>query len=52
MSSKKDLKLRDLLIKKVESGEIKCPLSKRVGSCINCRYLRVCATKLGEGGEQ
>lgn len=49
MADKRDLELRNLLIKKVRDGEIKCPLSKKVGSCINCEYFRICASKLGEG---
>lgn len=48
MSKKEKLKLRDLLIKKVREGEIECPLSKKVGSCVNCKYLRTCASKLKE----
>ncbi|MCD6398784.1 MAG: hypothetical protein J7L08_02580 [Candidatus Aenigmarchaeota archaeon] len=48
MYKNEDLELRNLLIKKVREGEIKCPLSKKVGSCINCDYLRICAEKLKE----
>lgn len=48
MAKKEELKLRDLLIKKVKNGEIECPLSKKVGSCVNCKYLRTCASKLKE----
>ncbi|MCD6477907.1 MAG: hypothetical protein J7K87_02800 [Candidatus Aenigmarchaeota archaeon] len=45
-SKERELKLRNLLIEKVRSGEIKCPIGRN--DCINCKYLRICASKLGE----
>lgn len=44
---KSRIELRDLLIQKVRSGEIKCPISKEP-SCLDCKYLRTCASKLEE----
>ena len=41
------LKQRNLLIEKVRSGEIKCPISEEP-NCLECKYLRVCASKLEE----
>jgi len=46
LSKSRELELRDLLISKVKSGEIICPIGKN--DCINCKYLRVCASKLEE----
>jgi len=46
-SDSEKLRLRELLIRKVKSGEIKCPISKEP-HCIDCKYLRICASKLEE----
>ncbi len=45
MDSKDKLDLRKLLIMKVRSGEIKCPISDEP-NCLDCKYLRTCASKL------
>ena len=45
MVLRKKLATRDLLIQKVRSGKIKCPISKEP-NCLGCRYLRTCASKL------
>ncbi|UCG95067.1 MAG: hypothetical protein JSV92_03415 [archaeon] len=42
---KEKLKARELLIQKVRSGEIKCPISDDP-NCLECKYLRTCASKL------
>ncbi len=44
---KSKLELRDKLIQKVRSGEIKCPISNEP-NCLECKYLRTCASKLKE----
>lgn len=46
-SKESKLKPRDLLIQKIRSGEIKCPISKEP-NCLECKYLRTCASKLEE----
>jgi|GEM_PF-2066748 len=44
---KSKLELRDQFIQKVRNGEIKCPISKEP-NCLDCKYLRTCASKLEE----